>query len=246
MSYNRRTLATSFSLDLNTIYETGGFKNVYRGRFEDGPRSNQSCVGKEYQIGPVYNINGYASELEVINKTIDIVTRFNGQSERMDIYVNEPDIYTHPSRQMFLVEPFIRSFEKYNSNTGWTKDEDSFIDDYMQSLSHFSYHSTGGNLLLCDIQGGSFNKGFALTDPVVMSHFPNRFGETDLGRDGINAFFAYHDCNDYCDQDWKKPKYQRPAFSKTRGTTICRGPSAQTSRYQAPAAVYSSDSDSSY
>lgn len=48
----------------------------------------------------------------------------------------------------------------------------------MQALSHFSYSVTGGNLLLCDIQGGTFNKGFAITDPVIISNFAGRYGPT--------------------------------------------------------------------
>ena len=86
---------------------------------------------------------------------------------------------------MLLVEPFIRDFQKYNSNSGWVVDEESFWNKYLQALSHFSYHSCGGNLTLCDIQGGTFNKGFALTDPVILSHFAGRYGQTDLGKNGL-------------------------------------------------------------
>jgi hypothetical protein len=29
----------------------------------------------------------------------------------------------------------------------------------MQALSHFSYHKTGGQLVLCDLQGGIMSRG---------------------------------------------------------------------------------------
>jgi hypothetical protein len=29
----------------------------------------------------------------------------------------------------------------------------------MQALSHFSYHKTGGQLVLCDLQGGMMSRG---------------------------------------------------------------------------------------
>lgn len=29
----------------------------------------------------------------------------------------------------------------------------------MQALSHFSYHKSGGQFLLCDLQGGSYRNG---------------------------------------------------------------------------------------
>lgn len=29
----------------------------------------------------------------------------------------------------------------------------------MQALSHFSYHKTGGQLVLCDLQGGVLSRG---------------------------------------------------------------------------------------
>lgn len=39
----------------------------------------------------------------------------------------------------------------------------------MQALSHFSYHFSDGNLLLCDLQGGIAQDHIILTDPVILS-----------------------------------------------------------------------------
>lgn len=54
-----------------------------------------------------------------------------------------------------LVEPMINGvpFQKWNSNTGFN-DPKLKNNDYIQALSHWSYHTSNGNLLLCDLQGG--------------------------------------------------------------------------------------------
>lgn len=38
----------------------------------------------------------------------------------------------------------------------------------MQSLSHFGYHVTGGNYVLCDLQGGVYHREVVLSDPVIL------------------------------------------------------------------------------
>ena len=73
----------------------------------------------------------------------------------------------------------------------------------MQALSHFSYHHSNGECLLCDLQGGRYEDCFVLTDPVVMSR-SRTYGVTDLGFAGISNFFAHHKCNRYCKASWKK------------------------------------------
>lgn len=56
---------------------------------------------------------------------------------------------------MCLVEPYIEDFEKFNSNSGWAPVTGNLWSDVMQALSHFSYHNSGGQYLLCSLQGGS-------------------------------------------------------------------------------------------
>jgi hypothetical protein len=117
------------------------------------------------------------------------------------------------------------------TNSGWCLDDDSDMDKISQALSHYSYHCTRGNLLLCDIQGGSFNKGFAITDPVIMSHQEGRYGQTDLGRKGIITFFAYHDCNEYCMEHWHRPRQRVALLTRRIGTSMIFRPKAATARF---------------
>ena len=58
-----------------------------------------------------------------------------------------------------LVEPMIENFEKFNSNTGWADMTGGASSEAMQALSHFSYHNSSGQFLLCDIQGGVYSNG---------------------------------------------------------------------------------------
>ena len=232
MEFGRETCALA-KMNWDYLYAEGGFKNVYEGVFTTGPRSNQPCVGKEIKRG----IRSYSLENDVTlsYKALDLVTKFNRTQDHIpvNLYVNIPEVVPAPRfnpPKHLLLEPLIRNFVKYNSNSGWTLDDGSFYDEIAQALSHYTYHCTRGNLLLCDIQGGRFNKGFALTDPVIMSHFPGRYGPTDLGRDGIITFFAYHDCNEYCMDHWTRPRQRRPVFSAQRGTSMIFRPTAATSR----------------
>ena len=222
--------------DWNEVYAQGTFKNVFKGVFCNGPRTNQPCVTKVLRRSAGCGVEYYDNELTIVRKTLELVTRFNQLDHiPMFVYVNIPEIFSTCTHNSYLgkvlIEPFIRNFIKLNSNSGWTLDNDSFLDKMCQALSHFSYHSTRGHFLLCDIQGGTFNKGFAISDPVIMSHRPGTYGPTDLGRDGIITFFAYHDCNEYCMDDWHRPKYRHPILKMKRGTSMIYRPSPQTSRY---------------
>lgn len=57
------------------------------------------------------------------------------------------------------MEPFVETFEKFNSNTGWAPHTGEHWSEAMQALSHFSYHASHGQLLLCDLQGGAYGNG---------------------------------------------------------------------------------------
>ena len=78
----------------------------------------------------------------------------------------------------------------------------SDVDEAMQAFSHFSHSVTHGKKLVCDLQGvWNPTDGFTLTDPAI--HYSSvsnskRYGRTDKGQEGIDAFFATHRCNAWC------------------------------------------------
>ncbi|KAJ1628617.1 kinase-like domain-containing protein [Pavlovales sp. CCMP2436] len=127
-----------------------------------------------------------------------------------------------------MAEPFIDNWEKFNSNSGWAKFATPWP-QVMQALSHYSYHATDGQLLLCDLQGGVYNDGVVLSDPVIISRSASAYGVTDLGLDGITSFFAHHVCTAYCRSSWARPKNAVVIFASVQGTTmrtcqpVCRG-----------------------
>ncbi|CZS93374.1 uncharacterized protein RAG0_03704 [Rhynchosporium agropyri] len=102
--------------------------------------------------------------------------------------------------------------EIYTAGDRWTPMAGNASGDVMQALSHFSYHVSYGQLLLCDLQGGVYQNGFILSDPVIISPTQN-YGPLDLGIDGINSFFFRHRCGFFCDKQWTKSPSTGPAVS---------------------------------
>eukprot|EP00943_MAST-04B_sp_MAST-4B-sp1_P000441 g441.t1 len=91
-------------------------------------------------------------------------------------------------------------YTKWNNNWGYF-DSDSIT---MPGFSHFTFHQSGCNMLVCDLQGCKEGDEYRLTDPAVHS-LEKKFGKTDMGPLGMLMFFATHKCNFICKQ-FKKPK----------------------------------------
>ena len=79
--------------------------------------------------------------------------------------------------------------------------------DVPQAFTHFTFQDSGGQMLVCDLQGVFERKmtppTFLLTDPVI--HFASRhggrahkYGRTDRGMAGMRDFFRTHECNALC------------------------------------------------
>lgn len=129
----------------------------------------------------------------------------------------------------YLIEPFIRDFCKYTSNNGWINKEASWEGQALEAFTHYSYHKSGGSLIICDLQGryrhDRFNRKrcrFELTDPAICSR-ARSYGPTDLGEKGIETFFANHQCNKYCESDgarWAIPRSKTRWFSPSSNTSM--------------------------
>lgn len=175
MSLARQNHSSHALIDTN-LYATGTCKNVWRGTYTRGSRTGQPCVAKEFK--PSFSSSSssssslaesyFAQELNIVRLTQTLVNSWHA-ARLIDaaIVVNVPEIWEYVVRvhgkrkKKTLVEPFITGFRKFNSNTGWTPPGarwDMWC-EVMQALSHFSYHVTGGALLLCDLQGGPFQSG---------------------------------------------------------------------------------------
>ncbi|TRX89899.1 hypothetical protein FHL15_009171 [Xylaria flabelliformis] len=222
MSNSRNNDATSALINRDEVFASGAFKNVYAGKYTVGTRAGQECVAKEFKTGSVYEEHYFEQEMNIVRRTQLVID--NWHSARIidkRVLLNNPEIWiSNGAGVMALVEPMIQNFEKFNSNTGWASITGGVWSEAMQALSHFSYHNSGGQILLCDLQGGSYQDGYILSDPVIMSPLQT-YGPTDLGPDGIRSFFHRHRCGRFCKRDWLKPALlNTPLLPMTQGTTM--------------------------
>jgi hypothetical protein len=211
--------------ELARLFAQGSFRYVAEGRYTGGARKGQRNVVKWFKTGVVFEEEYFRLDIKAVDKAVEIVDRFN----ELDLInrfvrVNVPEVWTFKddagklAGMKHLCEPFICNYEKFNSNSGWTDDSEA-RGQMMQALSHFSYHITGGQFVLCDLQGGVGRYEIILSDPVILSR-TRQFGVTDLGAKGILSFFSLHECNDLCDPDWTKPAKTVQHLRPVMGTTM--------------------------
>ncbi|KAI0468022.1 kinase-like domain-containing protein [Xylaria cf. heliscus] len=205
------------------LFAEGAFKYVYAGIYGEGPRAGQRCVSKQFKTGSVYADHYFNEEMNIIRRTQRVIDDWHhaGIIDKR-ILLNMPEIWTSTETgAKYLVEPMIDNFEKFNSNTGWASSDGGPWNEAMQALSHFSYHNSGGRLLLCDIQGGYYRGGYILTDPVIMSsEYETKYGPADLGPNGIRSFFYQHRCGQFCRRGWLKPRNEAQSIAMTQGTCM--------------------------
>ncbi|UKZ73889.1 hypothetical protein TrVFT333_001543 [Trichoderma virens FT-333] len=234
--YNHSNFANFEHDALDYPMAQGTFRWVAKGKYTSGPRKNQACVTKWFKSGAVFSEEYFTHDILAVDKALEIVNRFNQLCiVNKPIKINVPTVWTFTSNcdaewagQKTLVEPFIQNYQKFNSNTGWN-DESTAWGEVMQAVSHFSYHVSGGMYVLCDLQGGIYQREVVLSDPVILSRRRD-YGVTDLGPEGISSFFSSHDCNRYCRSNWTRPANPAQVFRPTPRTTMMRRnvPTAQS------------------
>lgn len=215
----RTNNATHATYDPRPFAE-GAFRLVAKGTYTKGERTGEACVVKWFKTGSVFAESFFANELKVVDKCIDMVAHWNaaGFVDKI-VRVNRPQIWVRQNNQeKLMVEPFIQNYQKFNSNSGWATTDFPW-ERVMQAISHYSYHCSGGQFVLCDLQGGIYRDGIVLTDPAVHSR-QGGYGPTDLGARGISSFFSSHTCNEFCRSNWQKPRDQNRYHNVCRGTTM--------------------------
>ena len=226
-----RTNLTSQSVIIhkNQIVGDGAFRIAYAGTYRGGNRNQQEAVCKSFrrqysQLEKEF----FAADYKIAYKAIEFAEKWNefcAADEKILITIGD---VMQIGGTKYLVEPLIRYFTKFTSNNGWISDDGDWTVRAMEAFSHFTYHHSGGSLLVCDIQGRHRHNRFAnkksrfeLTDPAICSR-RRLYGPTDLGEKGIESFFNNHECNDFCHSNGER--WQRP-----RGTCQWFVPSHQTS-----------------
>lgn len=226
--YNQSSEAEYTHYNLKNPFASGAFRWVAKGSYTKGPRQGQASVCKWFKTGTVFSTDYFILDIKAVDKALEIVNRFNQLGIiNKQIVVNVPEVWTFEddcddewAGSKTLSEPFINDYKKFNSNSGWANDDEGWP-EVMQALSHFSYHITGGNFVLCDLQGGIYQQQVVLSDPVILSR--NRdYGVTDLGADGISSFFSQHACNRFCRSNWTAPANPIQHFRAVPGTSMMR------------------------
>jgi Alpha-kinase family len=234
--------AATFSVEaLRNPFAQGVFRYVALGQYTHGIRAGQPCVCKwfkpEFRGLHEHAELHYRFDVKAVNMGLRILRewRMRCMLPEKPIQMTSPEVWSFDEAapdswagRKVLQEPYIAGFTKWNSNCGWVNTSDP-TSRVMQALSHFSYHISGGQVLLCDLQGGLCRNGsLVLTDPVILS-VGEEFGLTDLGRKGIASFFATHKCNEFCnEQSWLVPRSRRAYYPVERSTTLCFAPQVNT------------------
>lgn len=202
--YNISSSATVSRYDLDNPFAEGAFRYVAQGTYTPGPRCGQPCVKGWFKTGLGFEKDYFTLDIKAVDKALEIVNQFNDLNiVDKPIKINIPAvlIFGEDSDEdligaKILIEPFIRNYEKFNSNWGWYASSER-RGEVMQAVSHFSYHVTGGFCVLCDLQGGIYRHEAILSDPFILSR-RREYGVTDHGPEGISSFFHEHVCTEYC------------------------------------------------
>lgn len=136
-----------------TIDARGSFRDVYFGTYTGGRRTGQPCVKKVFRdVHPAMAQSFFDQDEKVNQKAFEIVSQWNNRDCVDKVFqINIPETWGQGAGR-YLVEPFIKNFQKFNSNSGWVCDGDDQWNHALQALSHFSYHALGGQLVFCDLQ----------------------------------------------------------------------------------------------
>jgi len=232
-----RTNLTSNRVQIHRdeIAGEGAFRTAYAGTYIGGNRNNQEAICKCFK-SQYHGLESdfFAADFKVADKAIQYAEDWNVICDSDEtILITRGDVHTIGQRK-YLVEPLIRNFTKFTSNNGWISDEEGWSGEAMEAYSHYTYHRSGGNLIVCDLQGrykpNRFTKSksrFELTDVAICSRRCT-YGPTDLGEKGIDSFFNSHVCNQFCGVDghWARPKLTRQWFPQSSSTSMMRSSQA--------------------
>ena len=170
--------ASSGTVDWNCLVGEGSFRKVYKGKYTVGIRAGQASVSKIFKDGKeAYEDQFFDQDVALCNESMKIVDASNAAKKFGSfVKVCKASVWHMTrSKQRVLVEPLLSNFQNFNSNTGWQGSTN--WSEALQSLSHFSYHHSQADLVLCDLQGSVEDGEVVLTDPVINSK-DKRFGPT--------------------------------------------------------------------
>lgn len=215
----------------NKVIGEGSFRIAYAGTYLCGNRNNQEAVCKCFK--PQYAVledDFFSSDFDAADRAIQYAEEWNDFCQNDEtILITRGDIHTIGGKR-YLVEPMIRNFTKFTSNNGFIADDQGWMGECMEAFTHYTYYRSGGQLIVCDLQGrykynryANSKSRFELTDVAICSRRCSH-GPTDLGEKGIDSFFHNHVCNQFCniDRHWARPRRTRQWFPASSSTSMIR------------------------
>ncbi len=226
-----RTNLTSQEVKItNKRLGEGHFRVALEGTYIGGNRNQQAAACKRFK--PKFRSmeqEYFSHDFRIADVAIGAAEAWNNFAKADEqILISRGDIKFSNSGIRYLVEPLIRKFTKFTSNSGWITKDEGWHGEAMEAFSHFTYDHYGGSFIVCDLQGryrhNSYSKKksrFELTDPAICST-TRAYGPTDLCEKGIETFFANHVCNQFCNigRRWKRPRQVTRHFPSCSGTSM--------------------------
>ncbi|OEU12600.1 putative elongation factor 2 kinase [Fragilariopsis cylindrus CCMP1102] len=207
---NNATHATFTSHALDNPFAEGSFRWVAKGVYDRGNRTGEPCVCKWFKTGGVLEAHFYDTDLSTVKEALRIITKWNSNN-------------------------FVDKIVKINQPAVWTFENDGRQDFAGKKVLQEPFIKA--IKILCDLQGGVYQDGVVLTDPVVCS-IPRTYGPTDLGLQGMNSFFANHTCNEFCRSNWKTIRNPLRCHSASKGTTMEHVPTRRSRPHMSMGNIY--------
>ena len=116
-----------------------------------------------------------------------------------------------------LLPDYQENYKKWSGNYGFVNEP--HYSPLLAAFSDWSYVITENYLIVVDLQGVDRENKYILTDPSIHCQDP-KFGNTNLGKVGIEQFFKTHKCSEIC-AAMRLPKNKRHIKSQFKTIGKC-------------------------
>ena len=190
-----------------TSFAQGRFRRAYKGTWT-APSCDEgkTCVVKEWKEKYAWKESDWEETVKCAEKAKELAKKFNKATatSRPITYTNvhvmrviETCDDSHPKLNEYVTcEDYISGeFEKWCNNYDYISPSAKSL----ASFAHWSWHYTGGEVMVADLQGVRKDHSYLLTDPAILS-MDQSYGDTDTGVEGMAMFFLKHkECRVFCD-----------------------------------------------
>jgi len=160
--------------------------------------STEGVMRRDVQIQEVARSFADAYNQNAPPKQVTFLTAQYGVRQQV-----QNDASRYVAIEMYLPGEYI----KFNSNADFVmRSCDANYHMTPQAFSHFTWEYSNHTEIVVDIQG--VNEYY--TDPQIHTVTGEGYGEGNLGKAGINAFFSKHKCNEVCRYLGLPPVQQAP------------------------------------